>query len=185
MRLELRPSVINENLWYPEREAPRTWNKIRRHVLTQHNHRCRYCNHRAPKFMQIHHLHVQGKRKPILIPVCVACHAVLHIGLNLGLGIIEIWESRISQREIVRRTRQGIRQGRSLRQIKSSLPLSRGIFPPQSIEWANCLRRKMGQRPTASLKRPHCAVFVDLERWQLEHLWHRDRVRAIMAKLGG
>lgn len=183
MRLELRPSVINEDLWYPERDKPKVWSKIRRQVLEEHSHRCRFCGHHALKFMQIHHLHLKGKRKPVLVPACVACHAVLHIGLNLGLGIIEIWKSRIPQREIVRRTREGIRKGKSLRQIKATLPISRGGLPPKSIEWANRLLSEMGNRPVSSLKRPYCAVFVDMKRWQLEEVWHRDRIRTIMAKL--
>ena len=86
--------------------------------------------------MQIHRLHLKGKRKPNLIPACVACHAVLHMGHSLGLGVLEIWESRISQREIVRRTREGIRKRKSLKEVKSSLPISRGHLPPQSLEWA-------------------------------------------------
>jgi len=183
MRLELRPSVINGGLWYPERDKPGVWSKIRRQVLEKHQHRCRFCGHRALKYMQIHHLHLKGKRKPVLIPACVACHAVLHIGRNLGFGTIEIWKSRITQREIVRRTREGVRNRKSLRQIKASLPISRGDLPPKSIKWANRLLEEMGEKPVASLKRPYCVVFVNLKRWQLEEVWHRERVRQIAARL--
>lgn len=168
MRLQLRPSVNDPFLWYPRRGRRSVWDKVRRKVLERHNYWCRYCGYRAHKWMQIHHLHLRYKRKPLLIPTCVACHAVLHIGLNLGLGKIEIWKSRISQREIVRRTREGIRTHKSLRQIKASLPITRGELPPKSIEWANELLWHMSSKQTAALKQPYCAVFVGLKRWQLE-----------------
>jgi hypothetical protein len=180
MRLELRPSVLNPYLWYPERETPIAWEKIRRLVLEAAKHRCRFCGHRSSKYMQIHHLHLKRNPKPVLIPACVACHAVLHIGRNLGLGTIEIWRSRISQREIVRKTREGIRRGQSLRQIKASLPISRGDLPPTSVQWANRLLVDIGSKPSASIKRPHCAVFVNLKRWQLEDERRRERVRQLL-----
>lgn len=171
MRLELRPSVVNPELWYPDRSDRTTWNKVRRAVLEQWDYTCRFCGHRALKHMQIHHLYLHRKRRPILVPVCLACHAVLHIGLSLMFGAVEVWKSRISQREIILRTRQGIREGKSLRQIKKTLPISRGLLSPKSVEWANQLEAKIGRRPIISLERPHCAVFVKLKKWQLEESW--------------
>jgi len=53
--------------------------------------------------MNIHHLDDSGSSHPDhLAPVCVACHAVLHIGLNLMHNTIEIWKADIAQVEIVR-----------------------------------------------------------------------------------
>ena len=169
-RLQLRPSVVNPALWYPDRSNQAAWNKVRRTVLEQWDYECQFCWHSASKSMQIHHLYSHGKR-PSLIPVCVACHAVLHIGHSLKYGAVEIWESLISQREIVLRTRQGIMEGKSLRQIKKTLPIRKGSLPPKSIEWANQLLLKIGSNPTISLKRPYCVVFVKLKNWQLEESW--------------
>src|SRR5438552_18625227 len=101
-------------------------------------------------------------RLPNLRTICVACHAVLHIGLNLQHGIIEIWRSTISQVEIVRRTRAGVAEGNSLAKIRKTLPLKRGPFPPKSVKYANDLIRTMGRSPRAALKKPLCAVFVKL-----------------------
>lgn len=168
MRLELRPTVLNGFLWYPERENRNKWKKIRLKILEGAKHKCRFCGHRALKYMHVHHLHLKAKRQPLLIAVCVACHAVLHLGRNLLLGVLEVWKSEISQREIVRRTRKGVMQGKSLRQIKAALPITRGLFPPRSLKWANHMLAQIGNRPTAALKRPYCAVFVGLKRWQIE-----------------
>src|SRR5208283_4639933 len=55
-----------------------------------------------------------------LTTLCVACHAVLHIGYNLINEIIEIWESDLSQVEIIQHTRKEIANGKSLAQIKKA-----------------------------------------------------------------
>jgi hypothetical protein len=180
--------VIHPDLWHPERKKRSVWDKVRKQVLEQHNYRCRFCGHRARKWMNIHHLHLKGQRKPHLVPACVACHAVLHIGKSFQHGCIEIWKSRISQREIVRRTREGIRRRKSLREIKASLPISRGELPPTSIEWAEQLlsqisNQRRSNQPSISLKRPYCAVFVKLKRWQLGEERHRERVKQITERI--
>jgi hypothetical protein len=90
------------------------------------------------------------------------------MGMNLSLGTIEIWKSSLSQKKIVQLTRTGIKRGKSLRQIKKQLPLQRGPLPPRSVDWANLLLGEMGADPTASLRRPFCAVFVKFKQWQIE-----------------
>ena len=168
MRLQLRPSVLNPELWYPDRSDEAAWKRTRKWVLALARYKCRFCGHHALKHMHVHHLHLEHEKRPILVPVCVACHAVLHIGHSLSFGAVEIWKSRISQREIVRQTRNGIRKGKSLKQIKATLPITRGPLAPKSIDWANQLLLEIGNKPVISLKRPYCAVFVRLKRWQLE-----------------
>src|SRR4051812_28133405 len=103
MRLELRPSIVNPDRWYPDRSDQTAWKKVRRSVLEQWDNTCQCCGHHALKFMQIHHLYSKTKKRPAMIPVCVACHAVLHLGHSLIWGAVEVWKSKISQREVVRR----------------------------------------------------------------------------------
>jgi hypothetical protein len=119
--------------------------------------------------MNVHHLEESGENTPDnLITICVACHAVLHIGRNLDLKIIEIWESELAQVEIVQRTRDGIRKGRSLPEINATLKLKRGSHPPDSLRYANDVIHGMGKAARAYLPRPLSAIFVNLSRWQLE-----------------
>lgn len=99
--------------------------------------------------------------------VCVACHAVLHFGRSLSLGTIEIWKSELPQVEIVQRTREGVRQDRSLAEIKKSLRLTPGPLAPQCVHYANNLIVSMGRKSRAELDEPLCAVFVNLTRWQI------------------
>jgi hypothetical protein len=69
--------------------------------------------------MNVHHLEDSATCNPEnLVPVCVACHAVLHVGLSLQKGIVDIWECDMSQVEIVQHTREGIGHGLSLAEIK-------------------------------------------------------------------
>lgn len=166
----LRPGVTNSRLWYPSRPSKSEWKKIRKIVLERDDYSCYYCGHKAMKYMNVHHLHETNDHNPSnLVTICVACHAVLHIGRNLSLNCIEIWESDIPQVEIVEITREGIMAGKTLENIKAGLPLRKGELPPDSIEWANGLLRKIGNAPRAWLPEPLCAVFVKFTRWQIEH----------------
>jgi hypothetical protein len=78
-------------------------------------------------------------------------------------GIVEVWESEISQVDIVERTREGVRQGLTLNVIKSRLPLKAGKYGADSTQYANDLIKKMGKESRAYLDEPHCAIFVKLE----------------------
>ncbi len=169
MAAELRPSIINPSLWFPNRLPRQKWEMLREVVLKRDNYTCGFCRHRALKWMNIHHLASNSDRPSNLKSICVACHAVLHIGFNLEHGIIEIWKSHIPQVEIVRRTREGIASGKSLAQIKKALHLKKGRHPPKSLEYANDLIKQMGNSPRAYLAKPLCAIFVNLKRWQIGH----------------
>ena len=165
---QLRPGVHHPTLWYPDRPGQTAWRSLRDQVLTRDNWTCMFCGHRASKWMNIHHLGDSSDNSLAnLATICVACHAVLHVGSNLGSGTIEIWVSDISQVEIVRRTRAGVRLGRSLDEIKRELPLRRGPFTPRSIEYADAVLRSMGNAPHGSLPEPLSAVFVQFQRWQI------------------
>jgi hypothetical protein len=81
---------------------------------------------------------------------------------------VEVWKSEISQVEIVRRTRAGVKAGLSLAQVKASLPISLGPYPPDSVQYANDLIEIIGTAPRAYLEEPLCAVFVQLKQWQID-----------------
>jgi len=169
-KFELRPGIINPQFWCPDRSALEK--KQRKAVLERDNYTCVSCDHRALKYMNLHHLE-ESEDNSInnLATMCVACHAVMHIGRNLALGTIEIWASEISQVDIVRQTRAGIRVGETLEQIKKGLPIKKPhSVPPNSVEWANSLVKECGQSGAArcSLKPPLCAIFVKFKRWQIE-----------------
>jgi len=166
--LVLRPSVKNPRLWFPERVDKREWAKVRQEMLERDDFTCRFCGHRAEKYMAAHHVTDSGDNSlKSMVTCCVACHAVNHIGRNLALGIIEIWESPASQVEIVRVTRKGVMDGKSLGQIKKSLKLKPGPFPAASMEYANSIIDLKSSAHTFSLKEPLNAVFVGLKRWQI------------------
>ena len=167
----LRPGITNPALWYPDRPPKAEWDRIRDIVLKRDNYTCRGCGHRALKYMNVHHLEESGENTPEnLATLCVACHAVQHMGRNLDLQIIEIWESPFSQVEIIQRSREGIKAGHSLAKINKGFKLKPGPHPPTAIEYANDLvqKCKKTKAPRAYLVEPLSAVFVNLKRWQLE-----------------
>lgn len=166
---ELRPGITNPQNWFPERPPDSEWRRLRQRVLERDDYTCYFCGHWAKKWMNIHHIKSGSDNRPQnLQTICVACHAVLHIGHSLGFGAIEIWESKISQVEIVRQTRKGVESGKSLAWIKKSLPLRRGPYPPRSLKYANKLVEQMGRSSRAYLYKPLCAVFIKMKRWQVK-----------------
>jgi len=137
-------------------------------VLERDSYTCVSCNHHALKWMHVHHLADSENNDPKnFSSLCVACHAILHMGRNLALGVIEIWKSSLDQVEIVRATREGIRAGKTLGEIKASFNLKKGRYAPGSLLWANSLLDSMGSEPRASLKIPLSAVFIEFKPWQL------------------
>lgn len=169
MEFILRPSVISSENWYPERLARREWDRIRKQVLERDDYTCAGCSHRALKWMNVHHVgESHNDSLDNLVPVCVACHAVLHLGRNLSLGTLQVWASPVSQVEIIRQTRKGIGEGRSLPEINKGFSLKRGHHPPDSIDWANDLLRSKGDKPRGYLDEPFSAVFLAFKKWQLE-----------------
>ncbi len=167
--LVLRPGITNPQLWYPERPPKVEWDRIRNNVLERDNYTCQTCNHKAHKYMNIHHSEqTSDNTYKNLNTICVACHSILHMGRNIELGIIEIWSTHFSQADIVRKTRDGIKNGLSYTDINKQFDLMLGPYSPSSSEYANDLIRKMGNAPRAYLDEPLCAIFVNLKRWQLE-----------------
>lgn len=167
--IQLRPGVTNKSLWEPQRPPEIEWKRIRNLVMERDNWTCASCGHHAKKWMSAHHLEDSGDNSPAnLVPLCVACHAIMHVGRSLMQRIVEVWKSEVSQVEIVRQTRRGIRDGLSLLEIKAKLPIKRGPYAPDSTRYANELIRSMGSEPRAYLKEPLCAVFVNLTNWQIE-----------------
>jgi predicted HNH restriction endonuclease len=62
--------------------------------------------------MNVHHIGASEDNNPKnLMTSCVACHAVLHIRLNLSHQVIEIWEANISQLEIVQKPESSLELG--------------------------------------------------------------------------
>jgi hypothetical protein len=163
----IRPSIISQRLWNTERHKLPI--KARNAVLLRDDYTCCGCGHRALKYMNVHH--VSGNTNDSLenlVLLCVACHAVLHIGRNLSLGAIQIWQTSTSQIEIIRQKRAGVAMGRSLAEINKRFDLVRGEHTPDAIEYANELLARVGDSPTASLPEPLSVVFVNFSRWQIE-----------------
>ena len=68
----------------------------------------------------------------------------------------------------MRRTREGIRRGQTLSEVKRSLRLKRGPYSSNALNYANELLVNIGTATRANLPEPLCAVFVKFKRWLLE-----------------
>lgn len=169
IKTPLRPTVSNPNKWYPERLKGAEWRRIRKRVLERDNSSCHYCGHKAPKYMNVHHVGESlDNDLSNLITCCVACHAVLHLGRNLSLGKVEVWSSPMSQVEIITYTREKVREGLNLQEIKELLPLKEGRYEPTSLKYVNDLIYQIGDESAAELEEPMSAIFVDFVQWQID-----------------
>ena len=167
---ELRPGVANSKLWWPDRTGEPGWRRTRAAILERDDYTCVSCQHRAIKWMQVHHVLAGEDDDPENLSVlCVACHAIMHVGRSLQFGKVGIWETQVSQVDIVRLSREGVGQGRSLAQVNADFGLKQSRLKPSSIAWANDLLKQIGAAPRAELPKPLCAVFVDFTQWQLEN----------------
>ena len=172
---ELRPSIQHPRLWRGEQPPKQIWDKLREEVLDRDDFTCRWCGHRALKYMHVHHRYGGFDHSPEkLATCCVACHAVMHIGRSLLYGTVEIWLCSLNQVEIVIRTRSLVQQGWTLAEINSSLKLKAGPLPANAIQYADRLVDIAKRNPAyfttynLALPKPLCAVFIDLKKWQIE-----------------
>jgi hypothetical protein len=112
-RLQLRPGIINSALWYPDRPDKAAWEAVRRTILKRDDFTCQYCGHRALKGMHLHHLSVTDDNSPgNLATICVACHAVMHLGRSMAYGSLAVYQVRgLTQVEILQRTRSLVAGG--------------------------------------------------------------------------
>ena len=169
MKVELRPGVTNSALWYPERRRA-GWESIRKHVLSRDDFCCQCCGHRALKGMNLHNLtSSDDNSSDNLATICVACHAIMHLGRSLSFGSLAVYEANgITQVQIVQQTRAGVASGKALEEINKTFKLKEGKYPPNSIQYANELLDEIGSQPWAWLEERLCAVFVKFKSWQLE-----------------
>ena len=167
--IQLRPGVANRNQWQGAERKNAVTPKIRKVVLARDDNTCASCGHRAMKWMHIHHIAEEDNDAlENLATLCPACHAIMHFGRSMQWGTLEIWKADLPQVEIVRATREGIRRGLSLQEVKSTFKLEHGRLPPDSMDWPNELLNSMAAEPRAELPEPLCAVFIEFSRWQLD-----------------
>lgn len=167
--LPIRPSVKNPKYWFPCRPDKLEWDRIRKVVLARDSNTCRFCGHVSSSYMNLHHVDGGTDNSPKnLLTCCVACHAVLHLGRNLQLGVVEVWRSPFTQFEIITMSREAIRKGKTLRQINGALELTRGPYPPSSLEYADAIIDPKSKAFTFYLDDPLRVIFVNLNRWQIE-----------------
>lgn len=165
---KLHPGIKNPIYWNDgENPIPKS---LRQEVLSRDNNTCQFCGHHAAKWMNLHHVNsTVTNTADNLITCCVACHAIFHIGRNMIIHpTLTIWECELSQIEIIQRTREGLRKGKTLNQILSELPIKEGEYEPDSRMWVDELTSIKTNDPIIYLDNKYKAVFTNLKRWQLE-----------------
>lgn len=88
----LRASVMHKKEWFKERD-PQEWNRVRAQALERDDYTCVYCEWMAKSFQQVNHIGAEDDHSlDNLETVCMACHAVLHIGINSMEGLISAFD---------------------------------------------------------------------------------------------
>ena len=164
-KLILRPAINNPKNWFPKRPSQTEWKILRSLILERDDNTCVFCGHQAFSFMNIHHLDVNSKPSN-LVTCCVACHHVLHMGRSLSMNIIGVYKSEYTQKEIIQKTRQGVRNRVPLHIIRQGLKLENGEYHPMDLNWANDLLLKIKNKPIIQLQEPYVVAFHKYVRWQ-------------------
>jgi len=163
----LHPAIKNPAFWEDEhRSTNNEWRKLRTRVCVRDNYTCQFCGHHALKFMNAHHIgDVRDDSLANLITCCVACHAVFHAGFNCVVhNVAALTVSSISQIEIIRQTRQGVKEGRALADINKNLGLldmTVVINQTRSVDSSNCLAYVWYYPLEVRM------MYISLKRWQL------------------
>lgn len=141
----LRPSVIRSSEWYKREERDmEEWDRIKSQAKRRDKWTCVYCGFRATKFMMVNHIGAEDNHDLTnLETVCKPCHAVLHIGINILNGYMNIIESEANQAEIVRVTRSMVHTATLWSTIEKEilrqflLPGGKIFDKAESLSWAN------------------------------------------------
>lgn len=101
--------------------------EIRRKVLSRDNNTCVFCGFQAEKYMLAHHINddPDDLRLENLEIICPMCNLILHIGQGAVIqGVVDLYkESKFSQEDIIRITRQLRVLGKSDKEIIAKLGL--------------------------------------------------------------
>ena len=128
---------------------------------------CRGCGHEA-RGLRVHPATVYTQRMVALMTVCRACEAVLRVRQSLLAGQVQLIESGLTQRAIVRGTRHHVRRGLTLQQVLERIgPQVRRRFT--EAEALEGLAELEGQTTLPSIALPTgvVVVFTRFHDWQV------------------
>ena len=101
--------------------------QVRQQVLKRDNNTCTFCGFQAEKYMMAHHINDNPNdlRLENLEIICPMCNLILHVGQGAVIqGIVDLYkESKFSQEDIMRITRQLRALGKSDEEIIQKLGL--------------------------------------------------------------
>lgn len=119
------------------------WKSIRQNILARDNSTCQYCGYMSESRMQVNHIDGNPKNNNLtnLEVVCTLCHMVMHSGLWAAVKktMILFKESKYSQNEIIRITRDLRSKGANDDEIIECLGLRNRVEWRQDIEYLSKL----------------------------------------------
>lgn len=143
IKRKLYPTFNDPNKWRTEWQrrnfSDDKWRIIRQKVLQRDNNTCIFCGFRAEKYMMVHHINddPNDNRLENLETVCPMCNLILHVGQGAVLqGIVDLYkESKFSQEDIIRITRQLRVFGKKDEEIIQKLELKEKVEFRQDIDY--------------------------------------------------
>jgi len=128
---KLFPTFADPTLWRDQRQSEKfdqeLWQSTRARILQRDDFTCQYCGYRSEKYQIIHHLdeNPNNHNEDNLVTICQMCNVIMHSGQGCVVkGIVELYkESKFSQNEMIRITREMRDEGKSDEEIKEFLGL--------------------------------------------------------------
>lgn len=106
----LKLSYINPSLWWKRslKINSKEWRELRIKILQRDNYQCYFCAVRANKYMIVDHISGDATDNNLenLRVLCPMCDTIRHSGLAGIEGTLQVLKSKISQLEIVEKTRE-------------------------------------------------------------------------------
>lgn len=119
------------------------WQLIRKKILERDNYTCAYCGYKSSKYQIIDHIDGNPKndKDDNLQVICQMCNLIKHSGQGCEIkGIVELYkESKYTQNEIIKITREMRDKGKSDEEIIISLGLKNKVPFKMSREYLNSL----------------------------------------------
>ncbi len=156
-----------------------TWKKIRGKILERDNYTCVYCEYRnentAENAVQVNHINGNPKNNADdnLEIICRDCHKILHSGFwALVQGILEIYqESKYSQNDIIRMTRELRSEGKTDDEIREFLGLKGRVSWKEDLDYLSRLFGFINSRPFKKMPKPLLSEEEQKERLEDRPNW--------------
>ncbi len=157
------------------RRGKATWRKIRTKILERDDYTCVYCGYRDVNSKQVNHIDGNPKNnaEDNLETICHECEMINHSGFWAQVqDIVEVYrESKYSQNDIIRLTRELRAQGKTDEAIRDYLGVRERVPWEEDLDYLSKLFGFISSRPFRKIPKPLLSEEEQQERLEDRKNW--------------